>query len=293
MSEIFTQQRVTVSSSQGELSIEYLTAGEGTPLLLLHGVGDSAYSWQWIIPILASNHRIYAPSLPGFGMSTKGLAEYSPEFFASFITAFLDTLGLEKVSIVGNSLGGLVALRFALAAPKRVAALTLIDSAGLGREISLAMRLLTLPGMGKITATLYRTSIGARLWSLAMAMLLFANPTKVPRVWLERLNQMARDPNYLEATVATVKSGNTLAGQKEHEILLDQLSRLTMPTLVIWGESDRLVPSRQAQAASTRLAQGKVVVLPNCGHVPQLEQPERVGEILSEFLRDAVVLTQS
>ena len=288
MNETIAQQQVTVAG----LQTEYLTAGEGAPLLLLHGVGDSAYSWQRVIPTLARTHRIYAPSLPGFGMSSKQVSDYSPEFFTSFVTAFLDELALREVAIVGNSLGGLVATRFALAYPKRVSALVLIDSAGMGRHLTFAMRLLTLPGMDKLVSVLGQTKLGAKLWSLSVTSLLFANPTQAPRDWFDRLNRMARDPGYLKATVEAVKGGNTLAGQRDREIMLEQLPRLTMPTLLIWGECDRIVPAHQARQASARLTRGQLVLLPNCGHVPQLEQPNRVEEVLSQFLKDAAVLSR-
>lgn len=104
--------------------------------MLLHALGESALDWRWVLPALARTHRVYALDLPGFGYSAKPSADYSPAFFASFVGAYLDALGLERTALVGNSLGGLVALRLALSEPARVSALGLVSSAGLGREVT-------------------------------------------------------------------------------------------------------------------------------------------------------------
>src|ERR671929_1807161 len=125
---------------QGVLT-RYLTAGEGAPLVLLHGVGDNALDWRWVMPILARDHRVYAPDLPGSGASAKPAADrYSPAFFEHFVGAFLDALGADRAAVVGNSAGGLAGLRFALSEPERVRALGLVAGAGLGRRVNPALR---------------------------------------------------------------------------------------------------------------------------------------------------------
>ena len=143
------------------LPIRYLAAGEGPPLVLLHALGESALDWRWVVPALGRTHSVYAPDLPGFGDSAKPLVDYSPAFFTSFISRYLDALGIERAAVAGNSLGGLVALRLALAEPERVSALGLIDSAGLGREINYALRARALPGYGELTITWSRTPPGS------------------------------------------------------------------------------------------------------------------------------------
>jgi pimeloyl-ACP methyl ester carboxylesterase len=288
MHETITERQMTIATPHVSISTEYFTAGSGQPLLLLHGVADSAHSWQWVMPTLARTHQIYAPSLPGFGNSAKPDIDYSPHFFTTFVTAFLDNLGLQRVSIVGNSLGGLIGMRLALSAPDRVNSLVLIDSAGLGREISPTLRGLTLPGAGQLLAAVGQTEAGARSWAFSVSNLLFANPDRVPSVWREQLYRMARMPGYLEATVGAVRGGNTAVAQKKREIMLDQLPQLNMPTLVIWGEQDRILPAHQAQASVDRLPQGQLALLPNCGHVPQIEQPEQVQTLLEQFLNSRV-----
>ncbi len=129
-------------------SIRYLAAGTGPPLVLLHGAGDNAFDWRWVVPHLAATHRVYAPDLPGSPDSARPTADYSPAFFERFVASFLDVLGVERAAMIGNSLGGLVALRLALSDPARVNALILVDAAGLGRAVSPALRLLAVPGYG-------------------------------------------------------------------------------------------------------------------------------------------------
>jgi pimeloyl-ACP methyl ester carboxylesterase len=174
---------VTVEEQQIEvdgLLTHYLAAGEGPPLLLLHALGESALDWRWVLPDLARTHRVYAPDLPGFGDSAKPTADYSPVFFEGFVAAFLDALEVERAAVVGNSLGGLIALRLALSEPARTSALALIDSAGLGREVSSALESPTLPGYGEMLVTLSKTPLGATQRTWLRLPLLFARPERVP-----------------------------------------------------------------------------------------------------------------
>jgi pimeloyl-ACP methyl ester carboxylesterase len=167
------------------LSTRYLTAGEGPPLLLLHGLGDNALDWRWVIPALAHNCRVYAPDLPGSGGSAKPDTDYSPAFFTRFIAAFLDTLGVERAVVVGNSLGGLIGLRLAMAEPDRVVALGLVSSAGLGREVSYALRSLALPGYGKLAVAWGKRRPGAAQRALGRATLIFRRPWRAPWEWIK------------------------------------------------------------------------------------------------------------
>src|SRR5215212_8927099 len=133
----------------GELSIRYLSAGEGPPLVLLHGAGDSALDWRWVMPALAANHRVYAPDLPGSPDSARPAVDYSPAFFERFVSGFVDALGIAQATFVGSSLGGLIALRLAFSDPACMGALVLADSAGLGRTVNPAFTSVNVPGLGE------------------------------------------------------------------------------------------------------------------------------------------------
>ena len=119
------------------LQLQYLEAGSGPPLLLLHGHEQSATSWQWVTPVLARTHRVLALSLPGHGESAPAVDGYAPgRDLAPLVVDFLDTLDVGTLHVVGNSVGGAVAVRLALADPARIRTLTLVDSAGLGRDVN-------------------------------------------------------------------------------------------------------------------------------------------------------------
>lgn len=118
-------RRIAVDTRHGPLTAEYPAAGKMSPVLLLHGVADSALAWQGVMPLLARGHILYAPSLPGFGGSDAPYIDYSPTFFTDFIVALMDRLGLERAKVIGHALGGLIALRLALHHPARVSDLAL------------------------------------------------------------------------------------------------------------------------------------------------------------------------
>src|SRR4028119_1549430 len=130
------------------LTIRYLAAGEGPPLVLLHGAGDNSLDWRWVLRALARKHRVYAPDLPGSPDSASPPADYSPAFFERFAAGFLDVLGIGRATLVGNSLGGLIALRLALSEPARVRALVLVDGARPGPEVKPAVPSVRVPGPG-------------------------------------------------------------------------------------------------------------------------------------------------
>ncbi len=265
------------------LRTRYLTAGDdgGPPLVLLHGVGTSAGEWSWVLPGLARNHRVYAVDLPGYDGSYEP-PDYAPAFTATFIGSFLDAVGVESAVVVGNSFGGLSALHLALSEPARVSALVLSDSAGLGRAINPALATVTFPGTVQLVTVLAKTPPGAAQRALGRALLMFARPWRIPSMWLKDQYRLAQLPNFTEATLATLRSTIGPAGQRE--VLLDELPRLRMPTLLVWGIEDRVLPCWQAQGALASLKKGSLELIPNCGHLPHVEQPERFVSILGAFL---------
>jgi 4,5:9,10-diseco-3-hydroxy-5,9,17-trioxoandrosta-1(10),2-diene-4-oate hydrolase len=267
------------------LRTRYLTAGddEGAPLVLLHGVGTSAGEWSWVLPGLALNHRVYAVDLPGYDGSYEP-PNYAPAFTATFIGYFLDTVGVESAVVVGNSFGGLSALHLALSEPARVSALVLSDSAGLNRAVNPALATISFPRTGQLVTVLAKTRPGAAQRALGRALLMFARPWRIPSKWLKDQYRLAQLPNFTEATLATLRSTVGPSGQRE--VLLDELPRLQMPTLIVWGIEDRVLPYWQAQDALPRLQKGSLELIPNCGHLPHVEQPERFVSILDGFLRN-------
>jgi 2-hydroxy-6-oxonona-2,4-dienedioate hydrolase len=265
------------------LPIRYLCAGEGPPLVLLHGAGDNALDWRWVLPALARTHRVYAPDLPGSPESARPVADYSPAFLERFVAGFLDALEIEHAAVAGNSIGGLVALRLALSEPERVGSLVLVDSAGLGRAVNPVFTSVNVPSIAEAAMPLWRTPVGAYQRAWGRAALLFARPSRsVPSEWLAEQRRLARSPGYLEAHLAVLRSQVSLAGQRE--VLVDRLPHLEMPTLVVWGARDRVFPVSQARAAVARLKKGSLSLIPDCGHMPHVECPDPFVATLKRFL---------
>jgi 2-hydroxy-6-oxonona-2,4-dienedioate hydrolase len=265
------------------LPISYLTAGEGPPLVLLHGAGDNSLDWRWVMPHLAATHRVYAPDLPGSPDSARPTADYSPAFFERFVAAFVDALEIGPATFVGNSFGGLIALRLALSEPARVRALVLVDSAGLGRAINPAFTSVNVPGLSEAAMPLWRTPVGAYQRAWGRTVLLFAHPpTTVPREWVAEQCRLALSPGYLEAHMTVLRAVVSPLGQREE--LVNRLPSLKIPTLVVWGARDRVFPESQAREAAARLREGSLAIIPDCGHMPHVECPGRFLVALDGFI---------
>jgi pimeloyl-ACP methyl ester carboxylesterase len=269
------------------LPIRYLAAGEGPPLVLLHGAGDNALDWRWVLPALARKHRVYAPDLPGSPDSARPAADYSPAFFEQFTAAFVDALGTGPATFVGNSLGGLIALRLALSEPDLVRALILVDGAGLGSAINPLFTSVNIPLLGEAAMPFWRTRAGAYQRAWGRTALLFTHPPRsVPREWLAEQCRLARSPGYLEAHLSVLRALVGPFGQRE--VLVDRLSLLGTPTLVVWGERDRVFPRSQAKRSVGRLQEGSLAIIPDCGHMPHVECPDRFLGALDGFLLERV-----
>ena len=266
----------------GGLQVACLQAGEGSPLVLLHGEGDSAASWQPVRPELARSRRVYAPSFPGHGDSDKPGADYTPDFYAGFLARFMDGIAVERATLVGHSLGGLACVRFALAQPGRVGALVLVDSSGLGRAVNPFLSFLSLPGVRHVASAWTRTELGSLQRPLLRSALQFRRPWRAPREWFADQRRLARTPGFIDAFLATNRRLVGVRGQRE--VVVGQLGALTMPTLVIWGARDAVLPVSQAYRAVHRLPRGELAVIRDAGHAPHVERPAEFLAALQRFL---------
>jgi len=244
-------------------------------------VGTSSGEWSWVLPDLARNHLVYAVDLPGYDGSYEP-PDYSPTYTASFVNSFLDAVGVERAVVVGNSLGGLVALHLALSEPARVSALVLSDSAGLGQAVNPTLVALSSPGGGELARALAKTPPSAAQRAFRRALLMFARPWQIPLKWIKDQYKLARLPNFTDATLASLRT--TVGAMGQREVLVDRLPQLQMPPLIVWGVEDRVLPYWQAAEAIPRLQNGSLELIPNCGHLPHVEQPERFASILGDIL---------
>lgn len=261
---------------------QVLTGGEGPPVVLLHGDGDSPAVWQRVFPALVREHRVFAPGLPGHSDTDKPRIDYSREYLTEFMSRFLDALELDRCVLVGNSLGGQTALRLALAEPERFPALVLLDSSGLGWEVNPSLAIETLPFAGELAAAFARAPFGGALRQMSRVSELFWRYDRAPASWLAEQSRLAALPGFLDAAIAAKRAVIGPWGQRE--VLLDQLHRLMMPTLVAWGANDAVVPVVHAHRAVDRLPNGELAVIPDCGHMAHVERPDEFLAALLPFL---------
>jgi pimeloyl-ACP methyl ester carboxylesterase len=271
------------------LRTHYLSAvprsgpGQDAPLVLLHGGGESASAWRWVMPRLAQRHCVLAPDLPGSGESDLVAGRYAKGWYGSFVAGFLDAVQIDHAVVVGHSLGGLAALQMALDdRGERVRGLVLVDSAGLGRELNPVLPLLTLPGLGDWSVLWALTPpgqfqrLGWRAWGC------FAHPAEVPAGWYLDQFRLGLRPGLLWDQLMVSRSVFGLQGQTE--IMLDRLSDLRAPTLIVWGDSDQIIPVAHAHQAVRLVRRGQLAIIPDCGHTPQVERPELFLEAIDPFL---------
>jgi 4,5:9,10-diseco-3-hydroxy-5,9,17-trioxoandrosta-1(10),2-diene-4-oate hydrolase len=201
------------------------------------------------------------------------------------VVAFLFAVGAEApLDLVGHSAGGAIALRLTLADPTRIRTLTLVDSAGLGREVHPLLALDTLPVIGELAVMISRMPGGDVTRTSMSAAMLFAQPSRIPAEFFTEQHALARRPGQLEASTAMARALFGPHGQRQ--ILLDRLPALTTPTLVVWGARDYLLPVQQARAAVKILPHGRLSVFPDCGHLPHVEQPDRFATVLGSWLTE-------
>ncbi|MBM3134958.1 MAG: alpha/beta fold hydrolase [Chloroflexi bacterium] len=261
------------------VNTHYVVAGSGRPLLLLHGLGGHWGHWEANIPALAQHYRVYAPDIAGFGLSDKPqAADRNLEFLLHFLRGFLDVQEIAQAVVIGNSLGGFLALQMALTYPQRVSALVLVDAAGLGPEIGWILRLQGLPILGDWVVIPSR-----RLVRLAVRSIFYDQAQATPKIVEEHYRHFCR-PGARQCYLAVIHNGLGRGGQRY--LLLDRLPQISVPTLIVWGAQDRLLPVRQAHAAAARLPHSRLHVLPECGHCPQMEKPEEFNRLVLDFLAE-------
>jgi pimeloyl-ACP methyl ester carboxylesterase len=265
------------------LRTRYWQMGDrGRALILLHGGNGSIEFWLANLVALAQHHRVYAFDMFGCGLSSlPDSQDYSLPAQADFLAAFVQAMALEQVSLVGNSMGGGVALHFALRYPDRLERMILAAPLGWGRQINLGLRILTIPGL------LYCLRPN-RAMIPAMVRWNFAHPENLPDGWMDRRYTIFAQPHRQRAITALAQSNLNIWGVKPpvYQSLIASLPQIPHPTLVIWGDRDRVLPVQQA-AQAQQLPQGQLEIWRDCGHHPFLEFPDRFNNTVLKFLADS------
>lgn len=259
------------------LRLRYADLGEGPVVVLVHGIATSLESWRLTVGTLAREHRVIALDLPGFGLSERPPRVPTLEETADLMARFLDGLGIDRASFVGNSLGGLISLETALRHPARVDRLVLANSLGLGREIGAFWRLIAVEPVGRLVAEVNRWA------ALRGRFNLFYQSGDGPEV-IALMREWVARPDLVDTLIGTVKIGLTPRGQRPEIIRLDRLPDLVAPTLLVWGRRDWIFPVSHGERAQRLIPDARLVVFENCGHCPQLEVPFDFSRVVRQFL---------
>ncbi|MCW2838876.1 MAG: hypothetical protein JWR55_359 [Aeromicrobium sp.] len=256
-------------------------SGSGPALLLLHGLACDSSTWLDVVPALSEHYTVIAPDLLGHGESDKPDADYSLGGYANGMRDLLTLLGIDKVTVVGHSFGGGVAMQFAYQFPDRTERVVLVSTGGLGKEVTPLIRFLTIPGsglaVGLATARPWRPLVSGGLRSLS----------RLPISATRDLDEVARIYEALadraQRTAVQRVTSHVLNWRGQFVTMTDRsyLARL-MPVLVIWGRDDMVIPSSHADLAPTQVSD--VHVLEDSGHFPHKDHPEEFVRLVVAFI---------
>jgi pimeloyl-ACP methyl ester carboxylesterase len=265
-------------------SVSYLEGGSGDLLLLIHGMAGCADNWSSVIEPLSLRNAVIAPDFPGHGYSAPGGGDYSLGSLASGLRDLMLTLGHERATLVGHSLGGGVAMQFTYQFPEMVERLVLVSSGGLGPDVSPILRAAALPGADLfISAT---AGVGSRVGSVlgrglgALGLAPSADLAEVTRGYAS-----LADPERRKAFLATLRAVVGTDGQRV--AALDRLYLAeALPLLIIWGDGDPIIPVAHAEETHRQLPSSRLEIFEGVGHVPQLQSPGSFIGAVERFLEE-------
>ncbi len=270
-------------SKVGNFKVRYWALGDkGTPVILLHGLGASADIWMYNIEALAKEHRVFAPDLPGFGRSDKPGPSFSPFDYTRFLDDFIRTLNIDGVSLVGQSLGGGIALYYTIQFPKKVNKLVLVDNAGLGKEVIWTLRLMSLPLVGELLSYPSRRGV-AIFFKLAVR-----NQALITEDFVDLYYDIFCQPGFQKFLLRILRQIVTVRGAREEilEPILNNLHKITQPVLIIWGEKDRVLPLKHGYLGKEKLPNAKLKIMEGCGHIPFFERADEFNRAVLAFLSE-------
>ncbi|MEX0785238.1 MAG: alpha/beta fold hydrolase [Dehalococcoidia bacterium] len=255
------------------LRVHYIQAGEGDPVVLIHGWNGSTFSFRYAIPELARHYRVVALDLKGYGYSDRPASgDYSLTAQSELVAALMSRLGIARAAVIGHSMGGSVAMRLALGHPERVSRLALVSS--VSGELRPALRLGKLVGpllpLGA-PLSLHRQGFRRRAFRSAVH-----DPALVTPDTLEAYFRPMRMRGHLRSL------GAQLGGRARDAAI--PYERILQPTLILWGEQDRWLPPSRGEQLASRLPNAELRWVPSAGHLPLEEQPDVCNRLLLEFL---------
>ncbi|MEU6053881.1 alpha/beta fold hydrolase [Streptomyces xanthochromogenes] len=261
----------------------YRTAGQGPPVVLIHGIGDSSATWAGLIPGLARRYTVLAPDLLGHGASDKPRADYSVAAYANGLRDLLGVLGIERATLVGHSLGGGVAMQFAYQYPELAERLVLVGAGGVGREVNPVLRAATLPGAELILALLGRPAMRRPTRLVIELMRLLGTDLGQDAPDLLGLVDALPDARSRSVFVRTLRAVVDPHGQVV--TMLDRCYLTAgMPTLLIWGSRDSVVPPSHGHRAHAAMPGSRLEIFDGAGHFPFHQDPARFLALVEDFI---------
>jgi pimeloyl-ACP methyl ester carboxylesterase len=262
--------------------VGYRLAGKGPAIVLIHGMAGSSRTWRDVMPLLTRRFTVLAPDLLGHGESAKPLGDYSLGAYASGLRDLLGVLGIARATVVGQSLGGGVAMQLAYQHPEIAERLVLVGSGGLGREVSWLLRMLTLPGAEYLMPILFPPVI--RDQGNKVNELLRRKGWRAPHLaemWRAYASLAGAENRH--AFIRTLRAVIDPGGQS-----VSAMDRLyltaALPTLIVWGDQDPIIPVAHAHAAHAAMPGSRLEIFPDVGHFPHVEAPLAFAEALTDFL---------
>jgi 4,5:9,10-diseco-3-hydroxy-5,9,17-trioxoandrosta-1(10),2-diene-4-oate hydrolase len=267
----------------GNINTRFWTAGDkGTSVILVHGLGAFIEYWERNINHLAINHRVYALDLVGFGRSDKLPAMLNTSFLVQFINNFMEVQRIDNASIVGNSMGGMLALMFALKYPDKLRKLVIEDAGGIGKEVSLNLRLLSLPLLGEMVIQPSRRLAARFLNNMVY------DPAMIPDEMIELFYQYMAQPGGKKCLLTMERNMFNFFGRRSYIVnsILNNLPTIKAPTLVIWGKQDNISSAAHAHLAAEKIPNCSLKIFDRCGHIPHFEHVEEFNDVVLKFLAE-------
>lgn len=247
--------------------IQYVEAGSGPTVILLHGLGGSSQAWQFNIGPLAEKYHVVVPDQIGFGKSDKPLVNYRIRTYVDFLDQFCKQLKIERATLVGNSMGGWIAAMFTASFPDRVDKLVLEDAAGYAPPKDFDTRVFW--GLNPTTREGMKVLVAKVFYNKAFQTDAFIDQSIAARL-------AAGDGYTINSITESIIRG---------EDFLDEVVKtIKRPTLIIWGRQDGLVPLAEGERFNKDIAGSKMIVIDQCGHVPNLEKPGEFNAAVLKFL---------
>lgn len=263
--------------------LAFIDCGAGPTVLFIHGLLGSNRNWAHLVDGLEASHRVVIPDLFGHGASAKPMGDYSLGAHAATLRDLLDQLDIDRVTLVGHSLGGGIAMQFCYLFPERVDRLVLVSSGGLGRQLSPLLRAATIPGAEWVLPVIASPWVRGRLETAGRVVgaLGWRAGADVREAWrgFTSLSDAESRRAFLATTRAVVDPGGQTVTAHDHLPMA-----LDIPTLVVWGTNDRMIPAWHATSAQQAIAGSRVELFEGAGHFPHLEEPERFAAVLQDFI---------